>query len=183
MHDRSRDGLSDALRARARQIQCACFDVDGTLTDGRLWIDHLGHESKAFHVQDGYGLRALMAAGIRVAWITARDSKSTLHRAQELGIAAFVARENKRTALLALAQEWHVSLDHTLFMGDDLPDLPALQVVGLAVAPANAHPALKPYIHWQTKASGGAGAVREVCDSVLDGRDDRRPFLTDRPVS
>lgn len=179
MSDQPINRWTDGLRAQALQIQCACFDVDGTLTDGRLWIDHQGRESKAFHVHDGLGLRALMAAGVRVAWITARQSACTLHRAQELGIPVYMGMDNKHLTLLTLAQEWNISLEHTLFMGDDLPDLPALQAVGLPTAPANAHPSLKPYVRWQSMAMGGNGAVREVCDLVLEAQN-KHALLRDR---
>ena len=179
MSDPSINDVTEALRTQALRLQCACFDVDGTLTDGRLWIDHQGRESKAFHVHDGLGLRALMAAGVRVAWITARQSDCTRHRAQELGIPVYMGMDNKLHTLLALAQEWNTSLEHTLFMGDDLADLPALQAVGLPTAPANAHPSLKPYIRWQTMSMGGNGAVREVCDMVLAAQN-KHALLRDR---
>ncbi|RBG75908.1 phenylphosphate carboxylase subunit delta, partial [Xanthomonas oryzae pv. oryzae] len=118
--------LPAELIERAARIRLACFDVDGTLTDGRLYYDHAGNESKAFNVLDGQGLKQLDQAGIHVALITARASLSAEKRGQDLGLHVQIGVKNKRMAVLALCQEHGLSLDQVLFMGDDLPDLPAL---------------------------------------------------------
>ncbi|ASL01513.1 KdsC family phosphatase [Xanthomonas citri] len=159
--------LPAELIERAARVRLACFDVDGTLTDGRLYYDHAGHESKAFNVLDGQGLKQLDHAGIHVALITARASLSAEKRGQDLGLHVQIGVKNKRLAVLALCQEHGLSLDQVLFMGDDLPDLPALVAVGLPVAPANAHPWIAERVQWHTRARGGEGAAREVCDVVL----------------
>lgn len=159
--------LADDLIARATRIRLACFDVDGTLTDGRLYYDHLGNESKAYSVLDGQGLKQLEAHGIRVALITARPSLSARKRGEDLGLHVQIGVKNKRVAVQTLCQEHGIALDEVLFMGDDLPDLPALLAVGLAVAPANAHPWIAERAHWITQARGGEGAAREVCDALL----------------
>ncbi|AUJ12067.1 phenylphosphate carboxylase subunit delta [Xanthomonas oryzae pv. oryzae] len=159
--------LPAELIERAARIRLACFDVDGTLTDGRLYYDHAGNESKAFNVLDGQGLKQLDRAGIHVALITARTSLSAEKRGQDLGLHVQIGVKNKRMAVLALCQEHGLSLDQVLFMGDDLPDLPALLAVGLPVVPANAHPWIAERVQWNTRARGGEGAAREVCDVVL----------------
>lgn len=159
--------LPDDIVQRAARIRLACFDVDGTLTDGRLYYDHAGNESKAFSVLDGQGLKQLEAHGIHVALITARASLSAEKRGQDLGLHVQIGVKNKRVAVEALCSEHGVTLDEVLFMGDDLPDLPALLCVGLPVAPANAHPWIAERVQWHTRARGGEGAAREVCDTLL----------------
>jgi 3-deoxy-D-manno-octulosonate 8-phosphate phosphatase (KDO 8-P phosphatase) len=153
--------------ARAARVRLACFDVDGTLTDGRLYYDHAGNESKAFSVLDGQGLKQLEAHGIRVALITARASLSAEQRGRDLDLHVQIGVKNKRLAVQALCDEHGIGVDEVLFMGDDLPDLPALLSVGLPVAPANAHPWIAERVQWHTRARGGEGAAREVCDVLL----------------
>ena len=159
------------LVARAAGIRLACFDVDGTLTDGRLYYDHAGNESKAFFVQDGLGLKLLQRAGIDVVLITARASLSAEQRGRDLGIEVQIGVGDKRQALRGLCERHGVDLAETACMGDDLPDLPALLVAGLAVAPSNAHPWIAERVHWRTRAAGGQGAAREFCDILLAARD------------
>lgn len=162
--------LDADLRARARKIKLACFDVDGTLTDGRLYYDDEGGESKAFHILDGQGLVLLKKAGIAVALITARDSKAAERRAAELGIEVFTGAKDKLDQVRALCQRQGIDLDEVAFMGDDLPDLAPLRAVGLAVAPGNAHRWVAERAHWVTSARGGEGAARELCDLLLDAQ-------------
>ncbi|MFT4248234.1 MAG: HAD hydrolase family protein [Pseudomonas sp.] len=159
------------LIADAARIRLACFDVDGTLTDGRLYYDHAGNESKAFSVLDGQGLKQLEAAGIHVALITARPSLSAEKRGQDLDLHVQIGVKNKRLAVEALCRTHGVAIEDVLFMGDDLPDLPALLAVGLPVAPANAHPWIAERVRWHTRARGGEGAAREVCDVLLAAQD------------
>ncbi len=159
------------VRARATRIRLVALDVDGTLTDGRLRLASDGIEIKAFSALDGQGLKLLRDASIDVALITARTSQIVAQRAAELGIAhVYQGSHDKRASLRALCQILTLEADEVAYMGDDLPDLPALSLVGLAVAPANAHPWLLPYVHWTTRASGGAGAARELCDLILDAQ-------------
>ncbi|KAF1720668.1 KdsC family phosphatase [Pseudoxanthomonas wuyuanensis] len=159
--------IADDLRARAARIRLACFDVDGTLTDGRLYFDSEGRELKAFHVLDGQGLVLLRRCGIAVVLITARQGRAAELRAAELGIAIHSGVKDKLAAVNALCAEMDISLEQVAFVGDDLPDLPAFRAVGLAVAPANAHPWTAQHAHWQTRAAGGEGAAREFCDLLL----------------
>jgi len=156
-----------ALQPVAAHIRLACFDVDGTLTDGRLYYDELGHESKAFCSVDGLGLKLLQHHGIEPVIITARHSVSAAKRGADLGIQTQVGVGDKLANVRVLCQERNIGLQQVAFMGDDLPDLSALQSVGLAVAPANAHPVIIPYVHWITRASAGLGAARELCDVLL----------------
>jgi 3-deoxy-D-manno-octulosonate 8-phosphate phosphatase (KDO 8-P phosphatase) len=158
------------IRERATKIRLACFDVDGTLTDGRLYYDSEGRESKAFHVLDGQGLVLLGRAGIAVALITARNSKAAEHRAADLGVAVFTGAKDKLAQVRALCEQQGIGLDEVAFMGDDLPDLAAMLAVGLSVAPANAHAWIATRAHHVTAARGGEGAARELCDLLLDAQ-------------
>lgn len=155
------------IRERAARIRLACFDVDGTLTDGRLIFDSEGRELKAFHVHDGQGLVLLRKAGIAVAFVTARASTIAEQRAAELGLEAHTRVADKLACVREIAQRLGLGLDEVSFMGDDLPDLRAMAHVGLAVAPANAHPWVRERVHWRTGAQGGCGAGRELCDLLL----------------
>ncbi len=155
------------LHARARDIRLACFDVDGTLTDGRLFYDHAGNESKAYYVQDGLGLKLLQQHGIHPVLITARNSLSAQKRGADLGIDTQIAVGDKLASVRALCKQLGIGLEQVAFMGDDLPDLAPLCAVGLAVAPADAHPWIAERVHWQTRAHGGRGAARELCDVLL----------------
>lgn len=155
------------LLARAARIRLACFDVDGTLTDGRLHFDAAGGEMKAFHVHDGQGLVLLRRAGIHVALITARASTAVERRAGELGIDAHCGIGDKLAVVGQLCRQLGIGMDEVAFMGDDLPDLAAMRAAGLAVAPANAHAWTAREAHWRTGARGGEGAARELCDLLL----------------
>ncbi|KGQ17758.1 3-deoxy-manno-octulosonate-8-phosphatase [Lysobacter dokdonensis DS-58] len=155
------------IRDRARRIRLACFDVDGTLTDGRLIIDGDGNESKAFHVFDGLGLKFLQRKGIAVAFVTARASAAAERRANELGVESHIGVRDKLACVEGIAKRMGLSLDEVCFMGDDLVDLRVMQQCGLSVAPAQAHPWMRDRVHWRTHARGGEGAAREVCDLIL----------------
>lgn len=165
------DYLSDvppAVLARAAKIRAAAFDVDGTLTDGRLWYGEDGLEAKQFHVHDGLGLKRLQANGIAVALITARISHPVALRAEELGIAhIYQGQGDKRACLETLLDALDLTPEQVAFTGDDLPDLPAMHLAGLAIAVANAHPWVIRETHWQTRLPGGMGAAREVADLLL----------------
>lgn len=164
--------LSEDLLARAAKIRLAVFDVDGTLTDGRLWYGEDGHEIKVFHVHDGLGLKRLQANGIEVALITARISHPVAVRAEELDIAhVYQGQGDKRACLTELLEALHLSSEEVAYVGDDLPDLAPMRMAGLAVAVANAHPWVTEHSHWQTSRQGGEGAAREVCDLILLAQD------------
>lgn len=165
------DGIDDALLARAAAIRLACFDVDGTLTDGRLAFDSDGREIKAFHVHDGQGLVLLRKAGLEVALITARDSAVAERRARELGLRAHTRVGDKLACVRALCAELDIAIGYVAYMGDDLPDLPVMRAVGLACAPADAHPWTGAHAHWRSRNGGGRGAARELCDLILAAQD------------
>lgn len=156
------------IRERAARVRLVGLDVDGTLTDGRLVYSDAGHETKAFHVQDGLGLKLLGEHGIAVALVTARRSEVVERRARELGLPhVHQGVKDKRDCLQALCGQLGLTPGQAAFMGDDLPDLPALSIAGLAVAPANAHPWVRERVHWRTRHAGGAGAARELADLLL----------------
>ena len=160
------DYPSDLL-ARAAAVRLACFDVDGTLTDGRLLFDDQGRELKAFHVRDGLGLSLLRRHGFEVALVTARTSAIVERRARELGVRACTKVGDKLACVAGIAAELGIGMDAVAFMGDDLVDLSALQAAGLSVAPADAHAWVRERVHWRTVACGGFGAGRELCDLLL----------------
>lgn len=163
--------LPEALRPVAAGIRLLVLDVDGVLTDGRLYFDAEGREFKSFHVRDGYGLRRLMDAGCAVAVISGRGSAATEARLAGLGIRhALLNRDDKAAALDELLAALRVTADSVAAMGDDAPDLPVFRRVALALAPADAHPCVLETAHWRSGLGGGRGAVREACDLLLAHR-------------
>jgi 3-deoxy-D-manno-octulosonate 8-phosphate phosphatase (KDO 8-P phosphatase) len=167
------------IRERAKRIKLACFDVDGTLTDGRLLIDAEGNESKSFHVLDGLGLKLIQRKGIAVAFVTARASAAAERRAAELGVESHTGVSDKLQCVEGIAQRLGVSLDEVAFMGDDLADLRVMLQVGLAVAPSQAHMWTRERAHWRTQARGGEGAARELCDLLLAAQGHAEDLLAD----
>lgn len=155
------------VRARAARVRLACFDVDGTLTDGRLMFDSNGLETKSFHVHDGQGLVLLRKAGILPVLVTARSSMIAEHRAAELGIAAHTRVADKLACVRQIAAGMDLPMEAVAFMGDDLADLRVMAHAGLSVAPSDAHSWVRERAHWRTLACGGKGAARELCDLLL----------------
>lgn len=159
------------LDERLREIQIVVLDVDGVLTDGKLMFDSNGTEYKSFNVLDGYGLRKLMDEGITVAIITGRKSEIVSRRAAELGIEHVVQGVSaKDAALLSILDTLQLQSHQALYIGDDEPDLPAMALVGIRVAVANAIEKVKKIADLVTTKSGGEGAVREVCERLLAAR-------------
>jgi len=149
-------------------IKLLILDVDGVLTDGRIYINDQGEEAKAYHVRDGYGIRLLMAAGIDVAIITGRWSKSVGHRAADLGIMhIYQGVTDKKAVCAKLLEEKHLSGDKVCFIGDDLQDFQLLKFIGLPVAVADAVSEVREAAMYVTEKNGGCGAVREVCELIL----------------
>ena len=129
---------SSAVMESAKKIKLLLLDVDGVLTDGRLYYGNSGEEMKAFNIQDGLGIKLLQQGNVQVGIITGRVSALLQRRADELGISPVVqGREDKLTALNELLQTMDISLDEIAFMGDDLPDLAVIRRVGLGITPAN----------------------------------------------
>ena len=151
-------------------VRLLVLDVDGVLTDGRLWYGADGEVLKGFHVRDGYGIKALLAIGIEVAIISGRSSPAVTRRATELGIRHVVQGcDDKGRAFDALCAALRVEPAAVACIGDDTPDLPMLERAGLAVAVADAHPDVRARADRVTTLPGGHGAVREVCDWLLAG--------------
>ena len=158
------------LRAQGRGLgmQAAIFDVDGVLTDGRLFIGEQGEVVKAFHVLDGHGLKMLAQGGITPLVITGRDSAAVRRRVADLGLPhALYGVQDKLAAAQGLLLQLGIKWEDTAVIGDDWPDLPLLQRAGLACAPPNAHIEVRALAHHITAAAGGQGAAREFCDLLL----------------
>jgi 3-deoxy-D-manno-octulosonate 8-phosphate phosphatase (KDO 8-P phosphatase) len=158
--------------SRARKVRVLLMDVDGVLTDGRVYLQsfpgEIALEMKAFHSQDGAGLKLARIAGLRTGIITGRESAATTRRAQENGMEfVYQGREEKSAPYDDILRRANVREDEVAFVGDDLPDLPVLRRVGLAVAVANAVPEVKAAAHLVTKRQGGEAAVREVIEFIL----------------
>jgi len=163
----ARDGLDGAL-TRAKGLKLMIFDVDGVMTDGTLYYSERGEELKAFNVQDGHGIKMLRQYGVEVALITARSSRAVELRAASLGIAQlYQGVDDKRVAYAALLAQLGLSAEQSGHMGDDLLDLPLITRCGFAATVPAAPHALKSRAHYVTRAHGGHGAVREVCDFIL----------------
>jgi 3-deoxy-D-manno-octulosonate 8-phosphate phosphatase (KDO 8-P phosphatase) len=168
---------SSVLKA-AQKIKLLLLDVDGVLTDGRLYYGNSGDELKAFDIQDGLGIKLLQRGGIKVGIITGRTSSLLKRRAQELDIQPLIqGREDKLTALNELLEDMDITLEEIAFVGDDLPDLAVLRRVGLGITPANGNHILASQALWQTKKSGGNGAVREVAELILNVQDKMEALL------
>ncbi len=156
------------ILTRAAKIKLVAFDVDGTLTDGRLWYAEDGRELKAFHVHDGLGIKRLREHGIEVALISARVSRAVELRAEQLGIDhVYQGKSGKLDCLRDVLRASGLGDDQACFIGDDLPDLAPMAICGLAIAVANARPEVANAAHWQTRARGGEGAAREACELIL----------------
>jgi len=162
------DMPEEAVWERAQTVSLVAVDVDGVLTDGSVYLGAEGEMLKSFHIHDGKGLRLLSDAGLAVAWISARSSPALEYRARELGIVDLIQGcPDKGAALAELCRHKGLAPDRAAFVGDDLVDLGAMARAGLAVAVADAHPAVRARAHWVTARPGGRGAVREVCELVL----------------
>lgn len=155
----------------ARKIKLLLLDVDGILTDGRLYFSNSGEESKAFHSLDGHGIKMLIGAGIPVGIITGRNSNIVAKRAADLGIdILYQGREDKSDVLQEISTDRGYALDAVGYAGDDLPDLPVLQAVGLGFSVPNAHPSVQSAVQVVTSRRGGEGAVREITDFILSAQ-------------
>ena len=160
--------IDPMLRERASGIRLLALDVDGILTDGRLYFDTSGNELKAFHTRDGLGLKSLQRFGIELALITGRTSPMVTARAEQLGIRhVYQGRDDKLNAYMDLIQRTGMAHESVCYAGDDWIDLPVLMRVGLAVTVPDADEEVRRRVHWVTSRAGGHGAVREICDLIL----------------
>jgi 3-deoxy-D-manno-octulosonate 8-phosphate phosphatase (KDO 8-P phosphatase) len=156
---------------RAADIRLLVLDVDGILTDGRLYFSSQGEDLKCFHVRDGAGIVQLLRAGVQVAIISGRDSPSVTRRMSELGVTYIRQGVNDKLAVLnellrILNMETHV----VACMGDDSADVPILKIARLSISVPDAHASAKEFAHFITQSNGGQGAVREACDLILNSR-------------
>lgn len=160
--------MDAALLERAAKIRMLVLDVDGVLTDGKLYFDHVGNEMKAFNTRDGLGMKALQRSGIEVAVITGRKSEAVTHRMRQLDIQhVYQGREDKMNAFLHLLEITGLDAGQICYVGDDWIDLPVLLRAGLAVTVADSEERVKERVHWITERNGGDGAVREICNLIL----------------
>ncbi len=157
-----------AIAQKIQKIKLLILDVDGVLTDGKIWLTPDGAEMKSFHTHDGMGIKNLQNAGIPVAVISSRTSPIVTTRMQELGVKyIYQGQASKTAAFEALLSLLNLSKDAVAYVGDDLPDLPVMNQVGFSIAVANAVARVKQQSDWETQQTGGHGAVREVCDLLL----------------
>ena len=157
------------------RLELLVLDVDGVLTDGRLYFAARGEALKVFHVRDGHGIKLLMATGVAVAVVSGRRSSAVTARMRELGVPHVVqACGDKVAALQRLSQRLNIDPLNCACLVDDTPDLPLMSAVGVAGAVADAHPLVLSAAHWIAEAKGGRGAVRELCDAILRARAGRR---------
>lgn len=159
------------LKAKLKNCQLVVTDVDGVLTDGTIIYSSAGDELKAFNIKDGLGFKLLQNAGVKTAIITGRTSAMVERRAKELNIDHLVqGREDKGEALNSLCEELAISLQNTLYLGDDLPDLTAIKTAGIGVVPADAHSLLREQADLCCSLAGGQGAFREISELILEAK-------------
>ncbi|MBM3367638.1 MAG: phenylphosphate carboxylase subunit delta [Betaproteobacteria bacterium] len=160
----------DALE-RAGRVRVMIFDVDGVLTDGRLWYGPAGEALKAFNVLDGHGIKMLRSSGVEVALLSGRNSPAVTVRAAELGIRHVLQGiDDKAAAFAGLLAGLGLSADQAGFMGDELVDLPVLRRSAFACAPGGAHALVLCHVHYIASAAAGAGAAREVCEYLMQAQ-------------
>lgn len=156
---------------RLKNIKMLILDIDGVLTDGRIYILSDGEEVKVFNTLDGHGLKMLQRSGVIVAVISGRASKASEHRMKQLGITHYYAGvSNKIAAFRDLLKKTDIHAEECAYVGDDLPDLPIMNEVGFCAAPPNACEAVLHSAHFITRKGGGEGAVREICDFILSAQ-------------
>lgn len=164
---------------RLKNIKMLILDIDGVLTDGRIYLLPDGNEVKVFNTLDGHGIKMLQRAGVEVAVISGRSSSAAEHRMQQLGVQHYYSGvTNKIAAFKELLKKTHITAEECAYVGDDLPDLPIMNEVGFCAAPPNACEAVLHSAHFITRKGGGEGAVREICDFIIAAQNmDTEPFL------
>ncbi|UUM30334.1 3-deoxy-manno-octulosonate-8-phosphatase KdsC [Vibrio japonicus] len=157
----------------AKDIKLLICDVDGVFSDGRIYMGNDGEELKTFHTRDGYGVKSLMNAGVEIAIITGRQSKIVENRMKALGISLiYQGQDDKVKAYFDICEKLNIAPEETGYIGDDLIDWPVMEKVALKVCVADGHPLLAKRANYVTSIKGGHGAVREVCDLILQARDE-----------
>ncbi|MGO1190366.1 3-deoxy-manno-octulosonate-8-phosphatase KdsC [Vibrio casei] len=166
-----------AILKIAKNIKLLICDVDGVFSDGLVYMGNQGEELKTFHTRDGYGIKSLMKAGIDVAIITGRQSKIVENRMKALGITLiYQGQDNKLVAYEDILKRLNVPPEQVGYIGDDLIDWPVMEKVSLKVSVADGHPLLVQRANYVTHIKGGRGAVREVCDLILQARDELEAY-------
>jgi 3-deoxy-D-manno-octulosonate 8-phosphate phosphatase (KDO 8-P phosphatase) len=157
---------------KARKVRIVIFDVDGVLTDGSLYLTDGGEEIKAFNSHDGHGIKMLKASGVKVAFITGRESRCVDLKAIDLGITlVYQGAKNKLPAFEALLSDQKLDASSCAYVGDDLIDLPVMLRCGLAICVPAAPALVKKHAHYVTRLEGGRGAAREICEMIMEAQD------------
>lgn len=160
--------VSDEVTQKAQRIKLLICDIDGIFSDGSVYMANSGEEIKAFNTKDGFGLKSLMNSGVEVAVITGRQSEIVARRMASLGVKyVYQAMETKLIGYQELCKDLNVTPEQVCFIGDDFPDLPVMQKVGLAVSVTDGHPYVKQIADYVTVTGGGKGAVRELTDLII----------------
>jgi 3-deoxy-D-manno-octulosonate 8-phosphate phosphatase (KDO 8-P phosphatase) len=163
--------MNNELIEKAKKLKLLILDVDGVLTDGKLFFDNDGNEYKSFHARDGHGIKLLRQTGVEVAVISGRKSNSVALRMKSLGIEyVYQGHENKIAAFNEIIEKLGISPEQAAHVGDDVLDLPVMSRVGLAIAVQDANFSVKQRADWCTELAGGCGAVREVCDFIMQAQ-------------
>jgi 3-deoxy-D-manno-octulosonate 8-phosphate phosphatase (KDO 8-P phosphatase) len=164
--------------SKAKQVRLLILDVDGVLTTGAIYYGANGFEMRGFHIHDGMGIKLLQKAGLQVAIISSKKSEAVEKRIEELGIQhAYLGHENKLPSYEDLKQKLKLSDQEIAYMGDDLPDLPLLKRAGFAATVANAPQIIQQHADYISKIKPGKGAVREVCEFILEAQDKLQSVL------
>ncbi|WP_426358848.1 3-deoxy-manno-octulosonate-8-phosphatase KdsC [Pseudocolwellia sp. HL-MZ19] len=160
--------VSDEVLNKAKNIKLFICDIDGVFSDGRIYLGNDGEELKAFHTKDGYGIKALGASGVDVAVITGRQSNIVQTRMTALNVKHIVqGEEDKLPALKNILNKLNLKPEQVAYIGDDMPDYECMAYIGLSIAVNDAHPQILQLAHYTTFTRGGFGAVREVCDLIM----------------
>ncbi len=167
------------LRQRAAAVRTAVFDIDGVMTDGRLHYDAAGNAAQSFHVHDGWGLKALIRHGLTVIALSARQTAAAKARLDDLGIVHYrLGVEDKLAALEQILKMLDLPISAVCYTGDDWNDVPVLRAAGLACAPASGQPCARALAHYVTCLPAGLGAVREICELLLDAHGGQSTLAT-----
>ena len=170
--------MFEELKEKAKKIKLLAFDVDGVMTDGSITYDENGVEYKTFNAKDGQGLVRMEKSGFITAIITARQNGTVEHRAKNLNITEFhQGKKFKLPTLEEIKEKYNLSYDEISYMGDDLPDICCLEKVGLACCPKDAVEEVKEVCHFVSTKEGGRGAVRELCDFILESQGIRKEYI------
>lgn len=159
------------MKEKLKKVKLLILDVDGVMTDGRIIMDDEGREIKNFHVRDGHGIKVLQRYGIEVALLTGRLSQVVKQRAKDLDIKEVYQKVyNKREVFEKILKKHKLSAEETAYMGDDIIDIPVLKSVGFSAAVADAVEVVKKSVDYVAKNKGGQGAVREICEMILQAQ-------------